>query len=105
MVVINKGRGIGFVKCGCGYAHAATSRQQQTSPHKNPYTDRECQLPPLDGSSTSLIPFTAMFCKSAVFRVFVLPSFQETTRMNGGLPAKILRALPVKRFALPRAKY
>jgi len=46
MVVINKGRGIGFVKCGCGYAHAATSRQQQTRPHKNPYTDRECQLPP-----------------------------------------------------------
>jgi len=46
MVVINRGIGHGFVKCGCGYAHTATPKRKQTEPHKNPFTGAECKLRP-----------------------------------------------------------
>lgn len=46
MVVINKGNGEGFVKCGCGYSHAVTPRKRCVEPHKNPYTDEKCDYKP-----------------------------------------------------------
>ena len=46
MVVINRGIGHGFMKCGCGYAHTATPRRKQTEPHKNPFTGVDCKLKP-----------------------------------------------------------
>lgn len=46
MVVINRGSGDGFVKCGCGYAHAVTRSRQQIVPHNNPLTDHVCEQKP-----------------------------------------------------------
>lgn len=46
MVVINKGNGEGYVKCGCGYSHAVTRTKRKVEPHKNPYTDRQCDYQP-----------------------------------------------------------
>jgi len=46
MVVINRGLGNGFVKCACGYSHPVTNNRRVVQPHKNPFTDTECKLPP-----------------------------------------------------------
>jgi ATP-dependent helicase YprA (DUF1998 family) len=46
MVIINRGHGSGFVKCQCGYAHPVTNRKQQVQPHKNPYTQLDCNTTP-----------------------------------------------------------
>ncbi len=46
MVVINRGAGEGFVKCGCGFAHAVTKTHRRTQPHRNSLTDHECTLKP-----------------------------------------------------------
>lgn len=47
MVVINKGRGDGFVKCKCGYAHLVTPRKKVVEPHDNPHTGLTCvEVPP-----------------------------------------------------------
>lgn len=46
MVVINKGNGEGYVKCGCGYSHAVTRTKRKVEPHKNPYTDQQCDYEP-----------------------------------------------------------
>lgn len=46
MVVINRGHGEGFVKCGCGYSHAITRTQQNLQAHRSPHTDQQCGSPP-----------------------------------------------------------
>lgn len=44
LVVINRGFGEGFVKCGCGYARAVTKSCRKVEPHKNPFTDFDCNM-------------------------------------------------------------
>jgi hypothetical protein len=46
MVVINRGRGSGFVKCGCGYSHPVTNKKRSVEPHSNLYTGLLCQIVP-----------------------------------------------------------
>lgn len=46
MVIINAGHGAGFVKCRCGFAHPITNRHQKVKPHKNPYTQLDCEKRP-----------------------------------------------------------
>ena len=46
MVVINRGQGEGFVKCGCGFSQTVTRKRRQTEKHNNPFTDHECTLNP-----------------------------------------------------------
>lgn len=46
MVIINTGHGAGFVKCQCGFAHPITNRHQEVKPHKNPYTQLDCEIQP-----------------------------------------------------------
>lgn len=46
LVVINRGFGEGFVKCGCGYARAVTKSCRKVESHKNPFTDFECTMEP-----------------------------------------------------------
>lgn len=46
MVIINRGRKDGFVKCGCGYAEAVTQTVTATQPHKNPFTGSDCTMRP-----------------------------------------------------------
>ncbi|MDC0275417.1 DEAD/DEAH box helicase [Verrucomicrobiales bacterium] len=46
MVVINKGNGEGYVKCGCGYSHAVTRNKRRVEPHRTPYTDQPCENAP-----------------------------------------------------------
>lgn len=46
LVIINQGRGAGFLKCGCGYSHPKTNRRKAVEPHKLPYSDQKCEIPP-----------------------------------------------------------
>lgn len=46
MVVINKGNGEGYVRCSCGYSHAVTKNKRSVGPHKNPFTDHQCDRKP-----------------------------------------------------------
>ncbi len=46
MIIINKGRNDGFVKCECGYSHAVKPTRRSVEKHKNPYTDQQCTRPP-----------------------------------------------------------
>ena len=46
MVILNQGRGEGFVKCSCGYAQSVTKTQRKTGNHKNPFTGDTCNSSP-----------------------------------------------------------
>lgn len=46
LVIINQGRGSGFLKCGCGYSHPKTNRRRSIEPHKLPYSNTKCENTP-----------------------------------------------------------